>query len=195
MASHSSEYLKEVSTITDLIDPSEIEGLAKELLSVRKTGGRLFFIGLGGSAGNTGHAVNDFRKLCGIEAYSITDNVSELTARANDEGWETIFSGWLKISNLNKDDGIFVFSVGGGDNERNVSIPIIKAIDYAIETGARVFGVIGRDGGYTKKLGTAVIVSPTVMEARVTPHAEEFQSIIWHCLVSNPILQVNATKW
>ena len=195
MESHSKLYLKEVIEIAQLIDPNEIERLVECLSGVRDDGGRLFIIGLGGSAGNAGHAVNDFRKLCALEAYSITDNVSEMTARANDEGWETIFSGWLKVSNLCHKDAIFVLSVGGGDAKKNVSVPIIKALDYAIEVKAKITGIVGRNGGYTREVGDCVIVSPNVNDERVTPHSEEFQGVIWHCLVSHPTLQVNDTKW
>ena len=195
MESHSAIYLKEVAEISQLIDPAEIERLASNLKALRDRGGRLFVIGVGGSAGNASHAVNDFRKLCGIEAYSVTDNISELTARANDEGWKTIFSGWLKVSNLNEKDAIFVLSVGGGDAKNNVSVPIIEALDHAVEVKANIFGIVGRNGGYTGEVGDCVIVSPTVNDDRVTPHSEEFQGIIWHCLVSSPVLQINSTKW
>ena len=195
MENHSSLYLKEVVKIAQLIDPVEIEKLAENLGVLRDRGGRLFVIGVGGSAGNAGHAVNDFRKLCGLEAYSITDNVSELTARANDEGWQTIFSGWLKVSKLCEKDAVFVLSVGGGDAKNNVSVPIIEALDHAIEVQAKIFGIVGRNGGYTYEVGDCVIISPNVNDDRVTPHSEEFQGIIWHCLVSNPVLQINATKW
>jgi D-sedoheptulose 7-phosphate isomerase len=155
----------------------------------------LFFIGVGGSAGNCSHAVNDFRKLCGIETYSPVDNVSELTARANDEGWDTIFAGWLEVSHLGSDDAIFVFSVGGGDVARNVSTNIVKAVDYAQAKGAKVFGVVGKETGHTAKQGDAVVVVPMVNESRVTPLSEAFQAVVWHCLVSHPKLQVKKTKW
>ena len=165
------------------------------LLEIRQKGGRLFFLGVGGSAGNCSHAVNDFRKLCGIEAYAPVDNVSELTARTNDEGWDTVFSGWLKVSKANKDDAIFVLSVGGGNLERNVSPNIVSALKLAKERGLKVFGVVGRDGGYTKQVGDCVVIVPTVHADRITPHAEAFQGVVWHCLVSNPVLQQVATKW
>jgi len=152
-------------------------------------------MGVGGSAANCSHAVNDFRKLCGIEAYSPVDNVSELTARANDEGWETIFAGWLEVSRLGPNDAILVFSVGGGDAARNVSTNIIKAIDYAKALGAKVFGIVGKDTGHTAKFGDVVVVIPQVNEARVTPLSEAFQAIVWHCVVSHPKLQLNRTKW
>ena len=152
-------------------------------------------MGVGGSAGNASHAVNDFRKLCAIEAYAPTDNVSELTARTNDEGWGTIFDGWLKISNIKKNDALFILSVGGGNLEKNVSPGIVNAIDLAKHEGAKVLGVVGRDGGYAGKKGDCVIVVPTVNDQRITPHTEAFHAVVWHCLVSNPILQVKATKW
>ena len=169
--------------------------LAGELKALRERGGRLFFLGVGGSAGNCGHAVNDFRKLCGIEAYAPTDNVSELTARTNDEGWHTVFAEWLRTSRANDKDAVFVFSVGGGNLEKNVSPNIVSALKEAKERGTKIFGVVGRDGGYTKKVGDCVIVVPTVDASRVTPHAEAFQAVVWHCLVSHPALQQIATKW
>jgi D-sedoheptulose 7-phosphate isomerase len=169
--------------------------MALALASLRDNGGRLFFIGAGGSAANCGHAVNDFRKLCGIECYAPTDNVSELTARTNDEGWDTVFAAWLATSRLGNKDGLFVFSVGGGDLERNVSPNIVRALDLAKQRGAKIFGVVGRDGGYTKKAGDHVVVIPTVDPALVTPHTEAFQAVVWHCLVSHPALQRNPTKW
>ena len=177
------------------IDHHAIERMVDALADVRSNGGRLFFIGAGGSAGNCGHAVNDFRKLCGFEAYAPTDNVSELTARTNDEGWETVFAAWLATSRLSERDGVFVFSVGGGDLGRNVSPNIVRALDLAKARGAKIFGVVGRDGGYTKKVGDHVIVIPTVDPALVTPHTEAFHAVLWHCLVSHPKLQQNATKW
>jgi D-sedoheptulose 7-phosphate isomerase len=195
MTSHSESFLSESSSICSTMDAAKIEALATELAALRDRGGRLFIIGVGGSAGNCSHAVNDFRKLCAIEAYSPVDNVSELTARANDEGWETIFAGWLEISRLNASDAILVFSVGGGDVARNVSTNIVKAIDYAKAKGAKVFGVVGKDTGYTAKQGDTVVVVPMVNEARVTPLSEAFQAVVWHCLVSHPQLQLKKTKW
>jgi D-sedoheptulose 7-phosphate isomerase len=195
MKSHSESFLSESGSICSTMDAAKIETLATELAALRDRGGRLFIIGVGGSAGNCSHAVNDFRKLCAIEAYSPVDNVSELTARANDEGWETIFAGWLEISRLNASDAILVFSVGGGDVARNVSTNIVKAIDYAKAKGAKVFGVVGKDTGYTAKQGDTVVVVPMVNEARVTPLSEAFQAVVWHCLVSHPQLQVKKTKW
>jgi D-sedoheptulose 7-phosphate isomerase len=193
--SHVAAYLDQAKQITATIDHHVIEGMVAALASLRENGGRLFFIGAGGSAGNCGHAVNDFRKLCGFEAYAPTDNVSELTARTNDEGWETVFSGWLEVSKLSEKDGIFVFSVGGGDLERNVSPNIVRALELAKKRGAKIFGVVGRDGGYTKKVGDHVVVIPTVDPKHVTPHTEAFHAVVWHCLVSHPQLQQRATKW
>ena len=195
MSNHAENFFRESGSICSAIDTARIEALADELAGLRDRKGRLFIIGVGGSAGNCSHAVNDFRKLCGIEAYSPVDNVSELTARANDEGWETIFAGWLEVSRLNSDDAILVFSVGGGDVARNVSTNIVKAIDYAKAKGAKVFGVVGKDTGHTAKQGDAVVVVPMVNEAHVTPLSEAFQAVVWHCLVSHPRLQVRKTKW
>ena len=193
--SHARTFLDEVVETARRIEPETIETLCNELASLRDRQGRLFIIGVGGSAGNCSHAVNDFRKLCGIEAYAPTDNVSELTARTNDEGWPTVFSEWLKVSRANAKDAILVFSVGGGNLEKNVSPNIVSAIKVGKEHGLKIFGIVGRDGGYTKKAGDVVVVIPTVKESRVTPHAEGFQAVIWHCLVSHPKLQRNATKW
>ena len=192
---HVAKYFDQVKTVAAAIDQGAVESMANALVVLREAGGRLFFIGAGGSAGNCGHAVNDFRKLCGIESYAPTDNVSELTARTNDEGWETVFAAWLVTSKLSDRDGIFVFSVGGGDLERNVSPNIVRALELAKKRGAKIFGVVGRDGGFTKKVGDHVIVIPTVDPALVTPHTEAFHAVVWHCLVSHPKLQQNATKW
>ena len=192
---HTKIYFEEANEITTKIDHNLIENLARNLSDLRKNKGRLFVLGVGGSAGNASHAVNDFRKLCGIEAYAPSDNVSELTARTNDEGWHTIFEGWLNISNICSKDALFIFSVGGGDIERNVSPGIINAVDLAKKVGAKVFGVVGRDGGYTSSNGDCVIIVPTVNSERVTPHTEAFHAVVWHCLVSNPVLQVKETKW
>lgn len=193
--SHAADFLAETASIAKLLDPAEIENMAAILADVRDGGGRLFILGVGGSAANSGHAVNDFRKLCGIEAYAPSDNVSELTARTNDEGWATVFSEWLKVSRLGAKDAVLVFSVGGGNLEKNVSPNIVAAIQEAKVRNAKILGIVGRDGGYTKQVGDTVIVIPTVAEARVTPHAEAFQAVVWHCLVSHPRLQVNRTKW
>lgn len=192
---HARNFLNETSKITDLIDHNKIDQLAENLRKLRNDNGRLFVIGVGGSAGNASHAVNDFRKLCGIEAYAPTDNVSELTARTNDEGWHTIFDGWLKISKINSKDALFIFSVGGGNLEKNVSPGIVNAINLAKKNNAKIFGVVGRDGGHTAAKGDCVILIPTINEKRVTPHTEAFHAVVWHCLVSNPILQIVNTKW
>jgi len=192
---HTQEYFRQVAQIAVALDLTAIDRMVEALAQVRADGGRLFFIGAGGSAGNCGHAVNDFRKLCGFEAYAPTDNVSELTARTNDEGWDTVFAAWLVTSKLSDKDGVFVFSVGGGDLERNVSPNIVRALELAKARGATIFGVVGRDGGYTRKVGGHVVVIPTVDPALVTPHTEAFHAVVWHCLVSHPGLQQNATKW
>ncbi len=174
----------------------KIEALVQQPLhAMRAKGGRLFLIGVGGSAANCSHAVNDFRKLCGIEAYTPVDNVSELTARANDEGWDTIFSGWLEVSRLGPNDAILVYSVGGGDVERNVSVNIVAAIDLAKARGAKVLGVVGKDTGHTARMADAVVVVPQVDPDRVTPLSEAFQAVVWHCIVSHPSLQIRKTKW
>jgi len=192
---HAADFFAEVATIAGSIDKTAIESLASALAALRERQGRLFLLGVGGSAANAAHAVNDFRKLCGIEAYAPTDNVSELTARTNDEGWATVFTGWLKVSRLNKNDALLILSVGGGNAEKNVSPNLIGAIDAAKECGATVLGIVGRDGGYTKQKGDVVVVVPTVHADRVTPHSEAFQAVVWHCLVSHPALQQMRTKW
>ncbi len=192
---HACAYFKEVAEVASTIDVETVERLAAELRELRARGGRLFMLGVGGSAANCSHAVNDFRKLCGIETYAPTDNVSELTARTNDEGWESVFAGWLETSRLSERDAVFVLSVGGGNMERNVSPNLVKALQLAAERGARILGIVGRDGGYTAKVGHAVVIVPTVRAERVTPHAEAFQAVVWHCLVSHPGLQTTATKW
>ena len=192
---HSTRYFAEVREIAQRINHQSIEGLARELALLRDRGGRLFLLGVGGSAANCSHAVNDFRKLCGIEAYTPVDNVSELTARTNDEGWDTVFVSWLAGSHADQDDAILIFSVGGGDAERNVSPNLVKAIDLARSRGMKVFGIVGRAEGYTARQGDIVIVVPEVAPERVTPHSEAFQAVVWHSLVSNPVLQIQATKW
>ena len=192
---HGELYFDEVSRIAMSIDADATERLVTELVQLRERQGRLFFLGVGGSAANCSHAVNDFRKLCGIEAYSPTDNVSELSARTNDEGWETVFVAWLRTSKANEKDAVFVFSVGGGDSIKNVSPNIVAALDEAKVRGLKIFGVVGRQGGYTKKVGDIVIVVPTVHPARITPHTEAFQAVVWHCLVSHPALAVMEPKW
>ena len=192
---HVSTFFSQVKIIASSIDENEIESLALAISKIRENEGRLFFLGVGGSAGNCSHAVNDFRKLCGIESYAPTDNVSELTARINDDGWDVALVGWLKVSKLKENDAIFILSVGGGNFEKNVSVNLVKAVEYAKEIKAKVFGIVGRDGGYTKKVGDNVVVVPVIDEKLVTPHSEAFQAVVWHCLVSHPILQIQATKW
>jgi len=192
---HTKQFFAEVEKVAQAIDIDSIERLAIELVSLRDRGGRLFLLGVGGSAANCSHAVNDFRKLCGIEAYTPVDNVSELTARTNDEGWDTVFSAWLRTSKANSKDAIFVFSVGGGNAEKNVSANIVSGLKEAKQRGLKVFGVVGRDGGYTKQVGDCVVVVPVVEASRVTPHTEAFQAVVWHCLVSHPELQQISTKW
>jgi D-sedoheptulose 7-phosphate isomerase len=193
--SFASTHLQEVKAIIDRLDVEVIERMAELLAQARENRGRLFFLGVGGSAGNCSHAVNDFRKIVGIEAYTPTDNVSELTARTNDEGWETVFIEWLKVSQLRPKDVIFVFSVGGGNLEKNVSPNLVRALQYAKDVNATILGVVGRDGGYTAKVGDAVCVVPTVNPEAVTPHSEAFQAVVWHLLVSHPVLKARQTKW
>ncbi len=195
MADFSRTFLDHAATVCAQLDAAQIGRIATGLAEARDRGGRLFILGVGGSAGNAGHAVNDFRKLCDLEAYAPTDNVSELTARTNDEGWETVFAGWLAGSRLSDRDAILVFSVGGGNAEANVSMNLVHALDLAKERGAKVFGVVGRDGGHTAKVGDEVVVVPTVDAGLVTPIAEAFQGVIWHALVSHPALKKNPTKW
>jgi len=193
--SFAKEFLAEVQQVIAQLDANAIEKCADELAKIRQSGGRLFILGVGGSAGNAGHAVNDFRKICGFEAYAPTDNVSELTARTNDEGWATVFSEWLKGSHINAKDGLLIFSVGGGNLEKNVSPNLVSAIQVAKTVGASVVGIVGRDGGYTAKEATACVIVPTVNPTHVTPHSEAFQGIVWHLLVSHPKLKVAQTKW
>jgi D-sedoheptulose 7-phosphate isomerase len=193
--SYAESHLRETAAILDRLDASAIEHLAESIASLGAAGGRLFFLGVGGSAANCSHAVNDFRKLAGIECYAPTDNVSELTARINDDGWEGAFAGWLKVSRLGARDALFVFSVGGGDAQKNVSRNLIAAADYAKSVGARIFGILGRDGGHTARVADACVIVPTVNMEAVTPHAEAFQAIIWHLLVSHPLLRSGRGKW
>jgi D-sedoheptulose 7-phosphate isomerase len=193
--SYSSDHLEEAGRILRQLDAHAIERMADVLAAVRDRGGRLFFLGVGGSAGNCSHAVNDFRKLAGFEAYAPTDNVSELTARTNDEGWETVFVAWLKGSRLRTEDAVFVLSVGGGSLEKNISPNLVRAVEYARATGAAIVGIVGRDGGYTARVAEACVVIPTVNAETVTPHAEAFQAVVWHLLVSHPRLKIAATKW
>jgi D-sedoheptulose 7-phosphate isomerase len=193
--SFAKEFLAEVQQVTAQLNADAIETCADELVKIRERGGRLFILGVGGSAGNAGHAVNDFRKICGFEAYAPTDNVSELTARTNDEGWATVFSEWLKGSRIHAKDGLLIFSVGGGNLEKNVSPNLVSAIQLAKKVGASVIGIVGRDGGYTAQAATACVIVPTVNPVHVTPHSEAFQGIIWHLFVSHPKLKVAPTKW
>ena len=193
--SYAQQHLNETVEILNKIDVGAIEKMADLLANIKQSGGRIFFLGIGGSAGNCSHAVNDFRKIVGIESYAPTDNVSELTARTNDEGWSTIFVEWLKISKLNSNDALFVFSVGGGNLEKNISPNLIMAGQYAKLVGAKVLGVLGRDGGYTAQVADACVIVPTVNPDTITPHSEAFQAVVWHLLVSHPKLKVNQTKW
>ena len=193
--SFTKQFLAEVRQVTAKLDEAAIEKCADELADIRNRGGRLFILGVGGSAGNAGHAVNDFRKICGFEAYAPTDNVSELTARTYDEGWATVFSEWLKGSRINAKDGLLIFSVGGGNLEKNVSPNLVNAIQLAKQVGASVIGIVGRDGGYTAKEATACVIVPTVNPTHVTPHSEAFQAVVWHLFVSHPKLKVTQTKW
>jgi D-sedoheptulose 7-phosphate isomerase len=194
-ATFGEQYLRETVAIIGAIDAGQVEQCALGLSQVREGGGRLFILGVGGSAGHASHAVNDFRKLCGIESYAPTDNVSELTARANDEGWETTLDGWLRTSRLGPADGVLVFSVGGGDRERNISVNLVRALELAQASGARIFGIVGRGGGYTAQVANACVVIPPLVDERITPHTEGLCAVVWHLLVSHPALARNATKW
>ena len=193
--SYAERYLQEASEIIRRLDTMAIEKVASLLAQIKADGGRLFFLGVGGNAANCSHAVNDFRKIAGVECYAPTDNVAELTARANDEGWESIFAEWLKVSKLSARDALFIMSVGGGSVERNISPNLVRAIQLAKNVGAKVAGVVGRDGGFTARAADACVIVPTVNAETITPHAEEFQALIWHLLVSHPLLKENQTKW
>jgi len=193
--SFTTQFLDECVSVIHGLDPAAIERLASLLSATRSAGGRLFILGVGGSAANASHAVNDFRKIVGIETYAPTDNVSELTARTNDEGWATVFEGWLRVSRLRTDDMILVLSVGGGNAEKQVSPNLIAALQHAKDVGARIGGIVGRDGGFTAKVADACVIVPTVNPAHVTPHSEAFQAVIWHLLVSHPALKQAQTKW
>jgi D-sedoheptulose 7-phosphate isomerase len=195
MSDFSNIFLNETIQILERMDKSVIDRLAFSLAQVRDNGGRLFILGVGGSAGHASHAVNDFRKICGFESYAPTDNVSELTARTNDEGWETTFSEWLKGSRICKKDAIFVFSVGGGNQEKKVSVNIVNAINLAKTVDAKVFGIVGKDGGYTKQEANECVVIPVINSDRITPHTEGICAVVWHLLVSHPYLKINQTKW
>lgn len=188
-------HLAEVVAIVNKLDINAIESMVDMLLEVRNTSGRIFFLGVGGSAANCSHAVNDFRKILGIESYSPSDNVSELTARANDEGWSSIFVEWLKVSRLTSNDCVFVFSVGGGDSVKNISTNLISAVEYGKTIGCKILAILGRDGGFTAKVADSFVIIPTVNVNTVTPHAESFQAVLWHLIVSHPKLKVNMTKW
>jgi len=192
---HTKTYFTEVINIANQIDYNIISEMALELSKLRNRKGRLFFLGVGGSAANCSHAVNDFRKICEIESYSPVDNISELTARTNDEGWETTFSEWLKTSQLNHNDALFILSVGGGSKQKNISPNLVKAIDLAISKKIPIFGIVGKDDGYTFQKGNYVVKIPIISEDRITPHSEAFQAVVWHCLVSNPLLVIRKTKW
>ena len=192
---YSQQHIKEAISILNTLDAEAIEKMAELLATVKADQGRLFFLGVGGSAGNCSHAVNDFRKIVGIESYAPTDNVSELTARTNDEGWPTIFVEWLKISHLGPKDALFILSVGGGDLEKNISPNLVEALKLAKTVGAKVTGIVGRDGGYTAKVADVCVIIPTVNPETITPHSEAFQAVVWHLLVSHPKLKANATKW
>lgn len=193
--SYIKRYLEEAGSIIRSIDQAQIEKIIGILLDLRRCQGRLFFIGVGGSAGNCSHAVNDFRKIGGFEAYAPTDNVSELTARTNDEGWHTVFAGWLKSSRLRADDCVWVFSVGGGSKEKNISANLVEALEYAKQQKARVIGIVGRDGGYTARVADACVIIPPVSPDTITPHAEAFQAVIWHMIVSDPRIMQMSNKW
>lgn len=194
-SNHIETFFLQVGKIAAQISIHEIQAIADRLINVRTAGGRLFILGVGGSAANCSHAVNDFRKLCGIECYAPTDNVAELTARINDEGWDGAFASWLEGSRLRSKDALLIFSVGGGNSEKQVSVNLIRAIEYAKLRGSTILGIVGRDGGFTKRMGDAVVLIPTIDDRLVTPHAEAFQAVVWHCLVSHPQLQICSTKW
>jgi len=189
------DYLKEASDIIGKLDRNAIDKMVRSLVEIRNRGGRLFFIGVGGSAGNASHAVNDFRKLAGFEAYTPVDNISELTARTNDEGWETVFVEWLKGSRIGESDGVFVLSVGGGNSEKNISANLVHAVIYAKSVNAKVLGIVGRDGGFTARMADACLIIPTVNPSTVTPHTESLQAVVWHLLASDPRIQKVENKW
>ena len=193
--SYTQQYLKEVVQVVDALDASQVDRIVDLIAETRDGGGRLFILGVGGSAGNASHAVNDFRKIAGIESYAPTDNVSELTARVNDEGWETVFSRWLETSRINTKDIVLVFSVGGGNEEKNISVNIVQALKVARGVQAKIVGVVGRDGGYTAKVADGCVIVPTVNPETVTPHVESFQAVLWHLIVTHPKLKKNQMKW
>lgn len=193
--SYAAQHLDEAIRIIKKLDLNAIESMADQLATVKSSGGRVFFLGVGGSAGNCSHAVNDFRKIAGIECYAPTDNVSELTARTNDDGWASIFVEWLKVSKLSRDDMLFVFSVGGGSLEKNISPNLVEALKYGKKIGAKIVGVVGRDGGYTAQTANVCVIIPTVNNESITPHSEAFQAVIWHLLVTHPKIKTCQTKW
>jgi D-sedoheptulose 7-phosphate isomerase len=195
MTEYARQHLQETAEILRLLDPAVMDRMAVGLAAVRARHGRLFILGVGGSAANASHAVNDFRKICELECYAPTDNISELTARTNDEGWTSVFAEWLRGSRLNARDGVLAFSVGGGNVEKNVSANLVAALKLAKEIGASIFGIVGKDGGYTATVADVCAIVPTVNPANITPHQEAFQAVLWHLLVSHPLLKVNATKW
>lgn len=195
VSEHTARYLGAVEEITPRIDCGGVEKIVEALAIIREGGGRVFFIGMGGSAANASHAVNDFRKIAGIECYAPTDNVAELTARANDDGWESCYANWLRVSKLNARDAVFVFSVGGGSMIHGISTPIVRALELANSAGARILGVVGRDGGYTAQVADACVIIPTILEDMITPLVEAFQAVIWHLIVSHPRLSLNKAKW
>lgn len=192
---HVERYLQEAIKVIEKIDQNKIKGIVKSLIELRQRGGRLFFLGVGGGAANASHAVNDLRKICGIEAYTPTDNVSELTARTNDSGWESVFVDWLRGSKLTAKDGIFILSVGGGNLEKNISVNLVHALNYAREIGAKIFGIVGRDGGYTAKVADVCVIVPTVNSEAITSHTESFQNLLLHLIVSHPDLKISEMKW
>jgi D-sedoheptulose 7-phosphate isomerase len=195
MACFSSTFLSEAQSILGALDVDSVEQLARGLAAIRNGGGRLFILGVGGSAGHAGHAVNDFRKICGFEAYSPTDNVSELTARINDDGWESCYAAWLTTSRIGPRDAVLVFSVGGGDDEKHVSVNLVRALEKARQAGARIYGIVGRDGGYTHRVADVCALVPVVNANRITPHTEGTCAVLWHLLVSHPALQMQPTRW
>ncbi len=195
ISDYTRNYYEEVLKVTQGIDQRQVDAMVQIIRAVRDTAGRLFFIGVGGSAGNCGHAVNDFRKICNVEAYAPTDNVSELTARTNDDGWASVFSNWLLVSRIGPNDCVFVFSVGGGNLEKNISPNIVEALKVAKSVNAKIVGVVGRDGGYTKQVADACVVVPVISSSTITPHTEAFHAVVWHGIVTHPDLQQNAMKW
>ena len=195
MSTYAEKYLRETADIAQQLDRQAIENMAEALAQLRQRGGRLFFLGVGGSAGHASHAVNDFRKIAGIESYTPTDNVSELTARVNDDGWDTSFANWLRVSRLSKNDMVFVLSVGGGDLARNISPNLVRALELAREVGAGIVGIVGRNGGFTAQVADVAVIVPTVNAESITPHTEGYQAVVWHLLVSHPKLRAAVTKW